>query len=105
MSFDDRQKAFEDKYHHDQELQFKVEVRRDKLFGLWVAEQMGISGEAAEEYAKTVVIADLEEVGSDDVLRKVSADVKEKNLDISDHRLEKKLAEMFDVAREQIMNE
>tara|TARA_R110002072_G_scaffold38778_3_gene112013 strand:+ start:7293 stop:7610 length:318 start_codon:yes stop_codon:yes gene_type:complete len=105
MSFNDRQKAFEDKYHHDQELQFKVEIRRDKLFGLWVAEQLGLTGDEAEAYAKSVVVADLEEAGSDDVIRKVVADIQEKKLDISKHRLEKKLEEMFVAARDQIMSE
>ena len=75
MSFNDREKAFEDKYKHDQELQFKVEVRRNKLLGLWAAELLDLEGEAAEAYAKEVIVSDFDEPGDDDVLRKVLADL------------------------------
>ena len=73
-SFNDREKAFEDKYKHDQDLQFRVEVRRNKLLGLWVAEMLGLSGADAEAYAKEVVSADFEEPGDADVVRKILAD-------------------------------
>ena len=104
-TFNEREKAFEDKYKHDQELQFKVEVRRNKLLGLWVAELLGIEGADAEAYAKEVVSADFEEPGIDDVVRKVMADVTAKNADLSEHRLRKKLDELTDEAKHQIMNE
>ncbi len=68
-AFDDRKTAAEAKFKHDQELQFKVIARRNKLLGLWAAEQMGMSGQDAEAYAKQVVIADFEEPGDADVLR------------------------------------
>ena len=61
-TFGEREKAFEDKYKHDQELQFKVEARRNKLIGLWAAEQMGLSGGDADAYAKEVVAADFNDL-------------------------------------------
>ncbi len=73
-TFDDREQAFEKKFAHDAEMQFKASARRDKKLGLWAAEKMGLTADAAEEYAKSVVIADLEEAGDEDVYRKVSGD-------------------------------
>ncbi len=104
-TFDKREKVFEDKYKHDQELQFKVEVRRNKLLGLWVAELLGLSGAEAEAYAKEVVKADFEEPGDADVIRKIQRDAAPKNLDLSEHRIRKKMDEMTAVAKEQIMTE
>ncbi len=104
-TFNDREKAFEDKYKHDQDLQFKVEVRRNKLLGLWVAEMLGLSGADAEAYAKEVVSADFEEPGDADVVRKVLADTQPKNLDLDEPRLRKKMVELVAVAKEQIMSE
>jgi len=104
-TFNDREKAFEDKYKHDQDLQFKVEVRRNKLLGLWVAEMLGLSGADAEAYAKEVVSADFEEPGDADVIRKIQGDTKPKNIDLSEHRLRKKMDELIAVAKEQIMSE
>jgi hypothetical protein len=104
-TFNDREKAFEDKYKHDQELQFKVEVRRNKLLGLWVAEMLGLSGADAEAYAKEVVSADFEEPGDADLIRKIQGDTQPKNIDLSEHRLRKKMDELVSVAKEQIMSE
>ncbi len=104
-TFDKREKIFEDRYKHDQELQFKVEVRRNKLLGLWVAELLGLSGADAEAYAKEVVKADFEEPGDADVIRKILGDAAPKNLDLSEHRIRKKMDEMTAVAKEQIMTE
>src|SRR3546814_13289401 len=87
-TFNDREKAFEDKYKHDQELQFRTEVRRNKLLGLWVAsELLGLEGDAAEAYAKAVVSSDFEQPGHDDVVRKVMADIQAKGVDYTEHRL------------------
>ena len=77
-TFDDRETAFEAKFAHDEEMTFKAEARTNKLLGLWAAEQMGISGEEAEAYAKTVIVADFEEAGDEDVIRKVTADLEGK---------------------------
>ena len=104
-TFNEREKAFENKYQHDQELQFKVEVRRNKLLGLWVAEMLGLAGADAEAYAKEVVAADFEEPGDADLIRKIQADAQPKNLDLSEHRLRKKMDELVVVAKEQIMGE
>ena len=104
-SFNEREKAFEDKYKHDQELQFKVEVRRNKLLGLWAAELLGLTGADADAYAKEVITVDFDEPGVDDVVRKVCADLSGKNIDVSEHRLHKKIEELTDVAKQQIMNE
>ena len=79
-AFDDRKTAAEAKFTHDQEFQFKTIARRNKLLGLWAAEQMGISGADAEAYAKQVVIADFEEPGDADVLRKVLGDLTGKGI-------------------------
>jgi hypothetical protein len=104
-TFNNREKAFEDKYKHDQDLQFKVEVRRNKLLGLWVAELLGLSGADADAYAKEVVSADFEEPGDADVVRKVLGDTEPKNLDLNEHSLRKKMGELLTVAKEQIMSE
>ena len=77
-TFDGRQKAFEDKFAHDADLQFKVMARRDRLVGLWAAERLGMTPEAASDYAKTVVIADLAEAGDEDVYRKLAGDLGDK---------------------------
>ncbi len=104
-TFDDREKVFEDKYKHDQELQFRVEVRRNKLLGLWVAELLGIEGADAEAYAKEVVKADFEEPGDADLIRKIQGDAAPKNLDLSEHKIRKKMDELIVIAKEQIMTE
>ncbi len=74
-TFDQRKDSFEKKFALDEELRFKAMARRNKLFGLWAAERLGKSGDAAADYAKTVVLADFEEAGDDDVLRKVKNDL------------------------------
>lgn len=74
-TFDDRKDAFEKKFAHDEELRFKATARRNKLLGLWAAEQLGKSGADADAYAKSVVMADFQEAGDDDVMRKVQADL------------------------------
>ena len=91
-TFNDREKAFEDKYKHDQELQFKVEVRRNKLLGLWLAELLGKAGAEAEAYAKEVISSDFEEPGDADLVRKVLGDFEEAGTEFSEHRLRKKMS-------------
>jgi hypothetical protein len=103
--FNKREKAFEEKYKHDQDLQFKVEVRRNKMLGLWIAELLGKSGPEAEAYAKEVVSADFEEPGDADVVRKVLGDFEAAGTEFSEHRLRKKMDEFLLVAKEQVMNE
>jgi len=74
-TFDDREAAFEAKFAHDEEMKFKVEARANKKLGLWAADLLGKSGSEAEDYAKTVIAADFEEAGHDDVIRKVVGDL------------------------------
>ena len=105
-NFSDREKAFEDKYKHDQDLQFRTMVRRNKMLGLWVArELLGLEGDAAETYAKEVVASDFEQPGDDDVLRKIMADIQAKGVDYSEHRLRHRMEEMMVEAKHQIMSE
>ncbi len=101
-NLNDREKAFEAKFAHDEELRFKVDARRDKLLGLWLAEKMGKTGEAADAYAKEVVISDLKEPGDADVIAKVMADIKEANLSITEAEIVEKLSELFVIAAEEL---
>ena len=101
-TFDDREKAFETKFAHDSEMQFRAEARRNKLLGLWAAELLGKSGEEANEYALSVVVADLEESGVEDVVRKVAADLAGK---ASADEIRAKMAELLPVAKAQLMSE
>ena len=101
-TFDDRENAFENKYAHDAEMQFKAEARRNKLLGLWAADLLGKSGDDAAEYAKEVVKADFEEAGHEDVVRKVSGELAGK---ASDDEIRAKMAELMVVAKTQIMAE
>jgi hypothetical protein len=80
-TFDDREKAFEKKFEKDQELQFKVNARKNRLLGMWAAGQLGKSGGDAEAYAKDVVMADFEKPGDDDVIAKVAKDLAAKGID------------------------
>ena len=103
--FDDRERAKEGRYAHDQELQFKIVARRNKLLGLWAAGLLGKTGEEADAYAKEVVIADLEEVGEEDVFRKIRGDFDAAGVECSDHQIRKHMDELMETAREQVMNE
>lgn len=103
--FQEREDAFEKKYAHDQEIMFKVEARCCKLFGLWAAEQLGLSGDDAATYAKEVVAANLEEPGFDDVKRKVMPDFEAKNVDIAEDIIDSKLTHYEEEAKKQIVAE
>jgi hypothetical protein len=104
-TFDDRKRQEETRFKHDQELAFKARNRGNKLFGMWIAEQLGLSGEAAESYAKEVVIADFDAPGDEDIFTKVKADLGAKPIEISDHLLLKRLQEYRQLAAEQIKAE
>lgn len=103
--FNDREKAFEAKYRLDQETQFKVNVRRDKLFGRWAADQMGISGDEADAYCRAVIEADFAEPGDDDVLRKVGDDLRAAGIDVTETSIRRTLAKLGEIAKEQIVAE
>ena len=100
--FNDRKDAFESKFAHDAELRFKAMARRNKLFGLWAASQLGQSGAEAETYAKSVVRADLEEAGDEDVLRKVRKDLQASGKNVSDVELRRIMTELLARAVEEI---
>lgn len=100
VSMSDREKAFENKYAHDQEKKFRVIARRNKLVGLWAAGLLGKSD--VEAYAKEVVAADFEEAGDEDVVRKIAADFKAAGIASGDAEIRAKLSEMLPVAMDQI---
>jgi len=101
-TFDDREHAFESKYAHDEEMKFKADARCNKLLGLWAADLLGKTGEEAEKYAKTVVVADFEEAGHEDVVRKVAADLGDKS---DPDTIRAKMAELRVVAKIEVMKE
>ena len=105
MTMKDREKAFENKYAHDAEMQFKAEARRNRLLGTWAAELMGLSGDAVGEYAKSVVIADLQEAGDGDVFRKVLGDFRDRAIGVTETELRAKMAELLAEAKHPVMSE
>jgi hypothetical protein len=98
----DREHAFENKFAHDAEMQFKAEARRNRLLGLWAAEKLGKTDDAADEYAKEVVRSDFEEAGDEDVYRKVSGDLGDK---ASEAEIRAKMKELMAVAKSQLLEE
>ena len=101
-TFDDRERAFENMYAHDEEMKFKAEASRNKLVGLWAAALLGKSGDEANAYALDVVRADFEEIGHEDVVRKVAADLEGK---AEEAEIRAKMAEMLIEAKGQIVKE
>ena len=101
-SFDKREEGFEKKFALDEEQKFKAEARRNRLLGQWVAEKLGISGDAATAYAKDVVAADFEEAGDGDVLRKVMGDIMAKGVAITEQQIRVKMDELMAVAVVQV---
>jgi hypothetical protein len=93
-TFDKRKDGFERKFTFDQEQKFRTEARRNKLLGLWAAEKLGFAGEAASAYAKEVVVADLEEAGDGDVVRKVLADLRAKDATITEQAIRAKMHDL-----------
>ena len=104
-TFDDRDKAFENKFAHDEALKFKAEARRNKLLGHWAAEKMGLPQEEIADYAKSVVMADFEEAGDEDVFRKLRADFDAKGIEISDHLIRSAIQEKLAEAVAQVQAE
>ena len=101
-TFDKREEGFEKKFAHDEELQFKAMARRNKLLGLWAAELLGKSGDDANVYAKEVVLADFEEAGDNDVLKKVVKDLEAKG--VTEQQVRAKMTELLATAIAQIQN-
>ena len=101
-TFDDRETAFENKFAHDEAMKFKADARANKMLGLWAADLMGISGEEAETYAKSVITADFEEAGHEDVVRKVAGDLGGKS---DADTIRAKRAELVLIAKQQLVDE
>ena len=101
-SFDKRGDSFENKFARDEALQFKAMARRNKLLELWAAEKLGKNAAEAEAYARTVVSADLEEAGEDDVFRKIRADLDAAKVTQSDHQFRRTMDELMAKAIEEV---
>jgi hypothetical protein len=99
-TFDKREEGFEKKFAHDEELKFKAVARRNKLLGTWAAGVLGKSGPEAETYAKEVVMADFEEAGHDDVVRKLTKDLADKG--VTEPQIRAKMSEFLALAVEQV---
>ncbi len=101
-TFDQRKDAYENKFAHDEELRFKATARRNKLLGLWAAEKLGKSGADAEAYAKSVVVADFEEAGDEDVVRKVKNDFALASVTVADTEIRTVMTELLIKAADDI---
>ena len=99
---DDRRKGFEAKWAHDAETRFKVEAKRNRALGLWAAAEKGLTGQAAEDFADSVVAADFQEKGDEDVFRKLRADFDAKQVDVSDHQIRRNMDEFLAAAAAEV---
>lgn len=104
-TFDNREQAFENKFARDEEFQFKVTARRNKLVGLWAAEQMGLTPEESDAYAKSVVQADFEEAGDEDVVRKLLGDLTSAGVEADEGAIRAALDSRMVEARRQFIEE
>lgn len=104
-TFDSREKAFEDRYAHDAGMLFKAEARRNRMAGEWAVAEMGMAEGDIKGYVAAVIKSDLEEPGHEDVVRKIHGDFQAAGVDISDHRIHKKLHELLEVAKQQVIDE
>lgn len=102
-TFDNREKAFENKFAHDADLQFKITARRNKLVGQWAAEKMGLTPEETTSYATSVVQADFEEAGDEDVIRKLLGDLTSAGIDVDDAMIRAALEDNMVEARRQFI--
>jgi len=100
-SFDERKKGFEKKFAHDEELQFKVSARRNKYIGEWASKILGYNSDQEKEYIQSVIKADFEEAGDEDVFRKIKEDLKNQN--ISDEEIRKKMNELHEKAKSEFI--
>jgi len=101
-TFDKREEGFEKKFALDEEQKFKAEARRNRLLGLWAAGKLGLSGDAADAYAKTVVAAEFEEAGDADVVRKVMGDLAAKGITVTETQIRTQMTELMAQAVAQV---
>lgn len=101
-NFDERKDSFEKKFAHDEALRFKAEARRNKLLGQWAAGQLGLKGENADEYVKSVIKADFEQAGDADVFRKIKSDFEAAGVSQSDHQIRRHMDELMAEAVRQV---
>lgn len=94
-TFDKREEGFERKFAHDEELKFKATARRNKMLGMWAAAKLGKEGTDAEVYAKSVILADFEEAGDDDVLRKVKGDLAAAGIEMTESQIRATMTELM----------
>lgn len=104
-TFDDREKAFEAKFRMDEDTKFKVQARRAKLFGQWAAGKLGLLGAEADAYAKSMVAADFEEAGDNDLIRKVNKDLSAKGVSVADAEIRRELDQLLETAKKQLAGE
>jgi hypothetical protein len=102
-TFDNREQAFETKFARDEEMQFRIHARRNKLVGMWAAEKMGLTAAEAAPYATSIIQADFEEAGDDDVVRKLLGDMTAAGVDVDEAAIRRALAEKEIEARRQLM--
>ena len=95
--FDDRKKSFEKKFAHDEELKFKVAAKRNKYLGQWVSQKLGYDTDKEKEYIQSVIKADFQEAGDEDVFRKIKADLKDHN--VTDEEIRNKMKELDEKAK------
>ena len=100
-TFNEREKSFEKKFAHDEELQFKVSARRNKYLGQWASQILGYDQEKEKEYIQAVIKSDFEELGDEDVIRKLKADLKDHN--IPDEEIRKKIDELNEKAKSEFI--
>jgi hypothetical protein len=101
-TFDKREEGFEKKFAMDEELRFKATARRNRMLGLWAADKLGLSGADADGYAKTVVLADFESAGDDDVVVKVRKDFEAKGVAVAEQEIRRQLENFFNKAVEEL---
>ena len=101
-TFDKREEGFERKFAHDEEIRFKARARRNRMLGMWAAEKLGLSGAAADAYAKEIVIADFEGPGDDDVFARLRRDFDAKGVAQSDHQIRRTMEELMAKAVEDL---
>lgn len=104
-SFEQREKSFESKWVHDQELRFRVYSRRNRLLGLWAAGEIGLKGEDTNLYAREIVAAEFEKDGEEAVFTKIRRDFDSHSVAVSDHMIRRKMADLLDTAKTEIERE